>query len=316
VAVSKQDKTMNMGLFEMPYGWRGNWGVMAKLSLLLLLGFSLCGVAEAETTPQSVAADPTALVRRAAHNELGTGNGHPYRYKLRKVDDGKITTKEIVETKDGDVARLISTGDQPLSGDAEQAEIDRLNNLLAHPEIQEHRRKKEQEDSNRANEMIRVLPDAFLFHFEGMVDGPNGPCFRLSFKPNPNFTPPDREAEVYHGMTGELRIDQQQERMVRLDAHLIADVNFGWGILGKLFKGGTIVVEQKDVGTGHWETTHMALHLQGKILMIKSLNLQTTEDASDFEPVRPQMGYQEAVHLLLNTNLNAQGGQTQTAARN
>jgi len=273
-------------------------------------------LARAQTTPQSVAADPVALVRRASHNELGPGNGHPYKYQLRKVDDAKITTKEIVETKDGDVARLIAAGDKPLSGDAEQTEIDRLNNLLAHPEIQEHRHKKEQEDSNRANEMIRMLPDAFLYHFEGMVDGPNGPCYRLSFKPNPNFTPPDREGEVYHGMAGELWIDEREERMVKLDAHLIADVNFGWGILGKLFKGGTIVVEQKDVGNGHWETTHMALHLQGKILMIKSLDIQTTEDASNFEPVRPQMGYQDAVHMLLNKG-DAQGSaQAQTAERN
>jgi hypothetical protein len=104
--------------------------------------------------------------------------------------------------------------------------------------------------------------------------------------------------------------------MVKLDAHLIADVNFGWGILGKLYQGGTIVVEQKDVGEGHWETTHMRLRLQGKILMIKSLDIETTEDASDFEPVRPQMSYQDAVHLLLNNSSQAQGGQTQTAARN
>jgi hypothetical protein len=284
-------------------------------ALLWAISLCLCGVARAQMTPQSVAADPTALVRRAAHNELGTGNNHPYRYTLHKVDDGKMTTKEIVETKDGDVARLIATGDKPLSGEAEQAEIDRLNNLLAHPEIQAHRHKKEQEDSDRANEMIRLLPDAFLFHYEGMVDTPSGPSFRLSFKPNPSFDPPDREAEVYHGMAGELWIDQRQERMTKLDSHLIADVNFGWGILGRLYKGGSILVEQKDVGGGHWETTHMQLRIKGKALMIKSLDFETTEDQTAFAPVRPQMGYQEAVHMLLSDN-NGQGGQTQTAERN
>src|SRR5271170_2321955 len=296
---------------------KGPWArsFSATASLLLLLSLCLCGLARAQAPKEDVAVNPIPLVQRASHNELGTGNGHPYRYKLHKIDDGKITTKEIVETKDGDVARLIATGDKPLSPEAEQAEVDRLNNLLAHPEIQAHRHKKEQEDSDRANEMIRLLPDAFLYHYEGVVDGPSGPCYRLSFRPNPNFTPPDREGEVYHGMMGELWIDQRQERMTKLDAHLIADVNFGWGILGKLYKGGTIVVEQKDVGTGHWETTHMRLQLQGKILMVKSLDIETTEDASDFEAVHPQMSYQDAVHLLLNNSSQAQGGQTQTAAR-
>src|ERR1700758_5299102 len=169
---------------------------------------------------------PEEVVARAAKNELAPGSHHPFRYTLRKVDDGKITTKEIIETKDGDVARLIAIDDKPLSTDAEAAEIQRLQTLLAHPEIQAHRQKKEQADADRANEMIRLLPTAFLYKFEGMVEGPNGPCYRLSMRPNPNFVPPDREAEVYHGMAGELWIDQKQERMVKLDVHLIGDVNF------------------------------------------------------------------------------------------
>lgn len=247
------------------------------------------------------ARDPVALVRRASQNELKTEHGnHPYRYQLHKIDDSKVTTKEIVETKDGDVARLVAVDDKPLDPEARQTEIDRLKNLFAHPELQAHRHKKEQEDSDRANEMLRMLPDAFIYKYEGMVDGPNGPCHRLSFQPNPNFDPPDREGQVYHGMAGELWIDKGQERMVKLDAHLIADVDFGWGILGRLYKGGSILVEQADVGEHHWETTHMKLSLTGKALMIKPLSFQTTEDASHFEPVPPEMGYQNAIKMLLN----------------
>ena len=270
-------------------------------------------VLRAQVTPENVATDPTELVRLASKNELAPGNGHPYRFKLRKVDDGKITTKEIVETKDGDVARLIAVNDKPLPPDAQQTEIERLNNLVAHPEIQEHRHKKEQEDSNRENEMIRLLPQGFLFHFEGMVEGPNGPAYRLTFKPNPGFQPPDREAEVYHGMAGELWIDQGEERIVKLQAQLIDDVNFGWGILGKLYKGGSILVEQKDVGEGHWEGTQMKLNLHGKALMIKPLSFETTEDATDFEPVPRQMSYKDAVHMLLSDNFGRSNGETQTA---
>jgi len=280
-----------------------NAGVVRKMRLLvtLMLAFppSAIFAASQAATPEAVAADPVALVRRAAHNELtDTNNGHPYRYKLHKIDGAKITTKEIVETKDGDVARLIAVHDEPLTPEAAQAELDRLNTLMDHPEIQEHRHKREQEDSNRANEMIRLLPDAFIYHFEGMGDGPNGPAFRLSFKPNPKFTPPDREAEVYHGMEGELWIDQGQERMVKLNAHLIDDVEFGWGILGRLYKGGSLTVEQADVGDHHWENTHMKLNLHGKALFFKSLDFETTEDASDFAPAPPHGTYQDAIKLL------------------
>jgi hypothetical protein len=99
-------------------------------------------------------------------------------------------------------------------------------------------------------------------------------------------------------MAGEFWVDKAQERMVKLDAHLIADVNFGWGILGRLYKGGSILVEQADVGDHHWETVHMKLNLQGKALMLKSLNFQTVEDGSDYKPVPAQLTYKDAIKML------------------
>jgi hypothetical protein len=86
--------------------------------------------------------------------------------------------------------------------------------------------------------------------------------------------------------------------MARLDAHLIADVNFGWGVIGRLYKGGTILVEQKDVGENHWETTHMKLNLTGKILMIHSVTFQTVEDGSDYKPAGPNLTYKDAIRIL------------------
>jgi hypothetical protein len=291
-------------------GHKGVRMVLLSCRLLSLLSLATSLLAAPRLMAQvapAAAVDPAAIVRRASQNELHASNGnHPFRYQLHKIDENRISTKEIIETKDGDVARLIAIDDKPLDTEAQQAEIDRLNNLAAHPELQEHRHKKEKEDSDRADEMIRLLPDAFVYKYEGMVDGPNGVCYRFNFQPNPNFNPPDREAQVYAGMTGELWIDQTQERMVRLDAHLIADVEFGWGILGRLYKGGSILVEQADVGEHHWETTHMKLSLTGKALLIKPLNFQTTEDASHFEPVPPQMGYQNAIKMLLTSNDSAQ----------
>jgi hypothetical protein len=245
------------------------------------------------------APDPQKIVRDASWNELHSKSpGRSFSYRQHKIDPKGSTVKAIVETKDGDVARLLEKDGKPLSSEAEQAEMDRLNNLLAHPEVQAHRHKKEQEDGARGDEMVRMLPDAFLFEADGMVEGPNGPCYRLKFKPNPAFTPPDREGEVYHGMVGELWIDQAQLRLVKIDAHLISDVNFGWGVLGKLFKGGSILVENADVGLNHWETVHMKLRLEAKILMMKSEDYSTTEDFSDFQVQPEELNYQEAIHLL------------------
>ncbi len=100
------------------------------------------------------------------------------------------------------------------------------------------------------------------------------------------------------GMAGEVWIDQAQERLTRLDAHLITDVDFGWGILGKLDKGGTIHLEQADIGGNDWEATAMKLNMRGKALMVKSLSIQITQEASHFSLVPPDVDYRKAIQLL------------------
>jgi hypothetical protein len=273
----------------------------------LFLGAVSEAPGQALSQNRNPAIDPAKIVRDASYNELhSTRPGRSFSYRQHKVDPKGSVVKQIVETKDGDVARLIERDGKPLPPEEEQAEIDRLNNLLAHPEIQEHRHKKEQEDSARGDEMVRMLPDAFLYTFEGMVEGPSGLCYRLKFRPNPAFTPPDREGEVYHGMVGELWVDQSQLRLAKIDAHLISDVNFGWGVLGRLYKGGSILVQNADMGLHHWETIHLKLNLQGKLLMLKSVDYSTTEDFSDFKIQPEELGYQEAIRLLQKTTGSAQ----------
>ena len=92
------------------------------------------------------------------------------------------------------------------------------------------------------------------------------------------------EANIFRGLAGEVWIDQAQERLTRLDAHVIANVDFGWGILGKLDKGGTIQLEQSDIGNHDWELTTLKLNLKGKALMLKSLDIQLTEASQPFLP--------------------------------
>src|SRR5258708_13486534 len=101
-------------------------------------------------------------------------------------------------------------------------------------------------------------------------------------------------------MAGALKATQHQEPLPRLDAHVIANVDFGWGILGKLDKGGTIQLEQSDIGKHDWELTTLKLNLKGKALLLKSLNIQLTEQASHFSQVPSGVAYREAIELLKN----------------
>jgi hypothetical protein len=239
------------------------------------------------------------LVKSVLQTEIEAAQDptHPMQYRLHKVSPRYATTKQIIETKDGDVARLLSINNGPLSPQDEQNEETRLQGLLNDPSLQRHRQQREQGDTERARKVIRALPEAFRYTYAGIGETPQGPSYRLSFQPNPSFDPQDLEAQVLKGMAGELWIDIAQHRVTRLEGKRIHDVDYGWGILGKLDQGGSLLLDQTDVGNHQWRTTHMVLVMNARFL-IKTVKLDTTLDLSQFEPVPAGITYQKAIQML------------------
>ena len=138
--------------------------------LPLLLFFPLAGLALGQ--PASAALTPTqaqALEQRALATELHTvqETSHPMRYRLRKSSPRLTSTKEIVETRDGDVARLLALNDQPLSPADEQREEARLAALASDPGRQWHRKQSEEADTGIVLKLLRMLPQAFLYEYAG-----------------------------------------------------------------------------------------------------------------------------------------------------
>jgi hypothetical protein len=240
-----------------------------------------------------------ALVSRALAHELTSAQdqGHPMRYVLRKISPRLSSTKAIVETKDGAVARLLSVDGQPLSADAEQKEQARLDALLNDPGEQRHRKQAEDVDTARALKVLRMLPSAFLYQYAGCVETPAGKVQKFTFRPNPDFSPPDLETQVLTAMSGELWIDGAQERVTRLEGQLQQDVDFGWGILGRLSKGGWIAIEEADEGGGAWRMVRFQMQMSGRVFW-KTRVFDTTEEETQFMPVPVGLGYAKAVEML------------------
>jgi hypothetical protein len=120
---------------------------------------------------------------------------------------------------------------------------------------------------------------------------------KFTFRPNPNFNPPDLETHVLTELTGAIWIDVSRERVARLEGHLQHDVDFGWGILGRLNKGGWLVIEQADVGDHQWRIVHFQMNMSGRVVF-KNKVFDTTEDESQFEPLAPALSYQQAIQML------------------
>lgn len=274
-------------------------------TLLILLAWSCLAwpaASQAQAAPTLAPAQAQALVERALATESRAAQdlshfNHPMRYLLRRSSPRFTSTKQIVETRDGDVARLLAIGDQPLSTADEQREQARLDALLGDPRLQQHRKQSEDSDTERALKVLRVLPTAFLYQFAGAATASTGTVERFTFKPNPQFDPPDLETGVLTAMAGEIWIDPVQERVVRLAGSLQQDKDFGWGILGQLDKGGWVQIDQADVGGHQWRIVHLKLVMNGRVLF-KTKNSDTDQQYSQFVALPTGLTYQQAIQML------------------
>jgi hypothetical protein len=258
---------------------------------------------QAQTAPPALTpAQAQALVERALATESRAAQdlshmAHPLRYRLRKTSPRLTSIKEIVETRDGDVARLLSINDQPLSPADEEHEQARLQALIDNPSLQQHRKLSEDSDTARAMKILRVLPSAFLYQFAGTGATAAGTVEKFSFKPNPQFNPPDLETGVLTAMAGEIWIDPAQERVVRLAGSLQQDKEIGLGIIGELDKGGWVEIDQADVGQHQWRIVRLKLVMNGRVLF-KAKNSDSVQEYSGFQLLPPELSYKQAIQML------------------
>ncbi len=278
--------------------------LLPLLSLMAWAGLLLQGqtAAPALTPPGLTPEQAQALVGRALATESQAAQelshaSHPMRYRLHKTSPRLSSTKEIVETREGDVARLLEINGQPLSQEDERKEQARLNALEANPGLQHHRKQSEDSDAARALKVLGVLPSAFLYQFAGTATAAGTTVEKFSFKPNPHFDPPDLETGVLTAMAGEIWIDPAAERVVRLAGGLQQDKDFGWGILGQLDKGGWIEIEQADVGVRQWRIVHLKLVMNGRVLF-KVKNSNSVQDYTEFVALPADLSYKQAIQML------------------
>jgi hypothetical protein len=250
------------------------------------------------STLQDFQPNPQAreVVRKVVANEVKQDelDKSHYMFKFKKVTPKGTKIQEIVQTDQGSIARTLLVDGHPPSQTETQEEQQKIQKLLQDPEEQRRRQKREREDENRAHIMVRALPNAFFYQEIGR----EGDTLKLRFRPDPSYQPQSHEESVYTGMAGELWLNTAQQRLQKIDAHLFHDVDFGWGILGRLYKGGSFMVQQEPVDGSHWDSTVLILDLTGKVMMFKSVVYKEQEYESDFHRLPDHLSMSQGVEIL------------------
>jgi YD repeat-containing protein len=244
---------------------------------------------------QSPAESPHDLVKDVVYNELQERRQVSlWQFRVERRVAAQNTVEQAVETRSGLVYRVIARQGRPLDQAGQKKETDRLNNLVRNTSEQARMKQDYDAEEQRVERLMGAMPDAFLYTYDGTTEG----NLRLSFRPNPAYNPQTYEARVYHALAGEIWIQPQLKRLVKIDGHIENEIDFGYGLFGRIEKGGTFVIGREQVAGDRWKTSLLDVHVSGRIVFFKTISKDQHEQRSDFQRVASNFSVQDAVRLL------------------
>jgi hypothetical protein len=235
------------------------------------------------------------LMAHACYNELHQREHNAlWESQIQLRNAGHVIREQEIETVDGPVHRLLSVdGHEPSPSERDQNDK-RLHELTQNPRARLELKKNSQADEKLLTDLLRVMPDAFLFEDQGTLES----FEKLTFSPNPTYKPKTNEEKVLHAMRGVILIDRDEKRLARLSATLTQQVDFGYGIIGHLRKGGTVDVNRIQLARGIWKTSSFRIDIQGRFVFFKTISKQQDEAHSDFKSVAPDTTIPQALKQI------------------
>ena len=293
------------------YGTENSYAAREKPTKFVL--FSLSGIASlllgmASHPPPGDAAEgsraqgtPAAaeLVSAVVTNELADREKQRKWVCVVEKREGKQTLTEVkVDTKDGPLFRLFAIDGAALNSDQRRQDDARIARLMKDPRPLQKLKQAETEDELKLQKLLSLMPQAFVFDY----DGSEGNLLRVKFRPDPGYVPPTYEARVIHSLAGTILIDSKQTRLAKVSGQLINQVNFGFGLLGRI-DSGTLELERAEVGPQQWKTAFINIHFSGRAILFKTINKDQYERRFDFHTVSSDLSLSEARDLLITRTL-------------
>lgn len=173
---------------------------LRRLTIALVLVVCIAAPARDQSLPLPAA----ELIHEVVANELtDRGLQRKWMYLIDKREGTQTLTEQQVETKDGPYYRLLAIDGTPLNPEQLQQDRARMDRLLHDPRQQLKFKRAHDEDEQKLENLMGLMPQAFLYDYDGV----DGNLVRLKFRPNTNYNPPTYEARVAHSLAGTILID-------------------------------------------------------------------------------------------------------------
>ncbi len=106
----------------------------------------------------------------------------------------------------------------------------------------------------------------------------------FDFEPNPSFDYKNAKSMLkFFGKTaGVMWIDEQDKQVARLEAYLADSYNVGGGVLAKLRKGASFVLEQQRINDEIWLPSIADINLSVRVLLVKGISVNQRIESFDY----------------------------------
>jgi hypothetical protein len=255
--------------------------------------FIMLTVAAAVALPPSLLSQtPRELIGEACYNELQHRERKTlWSYIAERHNHDHVFREQVIETVDGPVRHLLAVDGHPPTAAQIEDEEHQHQELLKSLSGTRAIRKQRDADEKTIDELLRIIPDAFAFEDQGK----EGESERIAFHPNSGFKPKTYEQRVLHALDGIVFIDLHEKRIARLSGSLGTRVKFGYGLIGNVEQGGTTEITRINLSPGVWETSAEKIHIDGRLMILKTINKHQEESRTGFEPVPPDTTIAQAL---------------------
>ena len=242
----------------------------------------------------SLGQTPQQIIQRVVDTERAADqNDHSNWLYLEESDKPKEHLLQwVAATQHGNIERVLERDAQKMSSPDQLALIQKF---MHDSKAQNKQIEESEHDNKQIDDLLKLLPAAFVW----TVTGSTATTTSLHFDPDPGFHPPTREARVFSSMTGDVVVDNQQHRITKMRGHLMRDVAFGGGLLGRLKQHSSFALEQQQVAPSLWQLTAIHVHLEGSALLFKSISLQQDDKRSHFQPEAANLDLPQAATAVM-----------------
>ena len=235
------------------------------------------------------------LIREAFYNEVQQREKRKlWSYVAERRSNNHVFREQVIETVDVPVRHLIAVDGHPPTSVQMKEEIERQKVLLNNPSRRRAIQKQQGNDDKTMEELLRIIPEAFVFEDQGK----NGESEKIAFHPNPAFKPRTYEQRILHALDGIVFVDLHDKRIARLSGSLATGVEFGYGVIGHVQQGGTTEITRVHLSEGIWKTSAEKIDINGRFVLLKSINKHQDESRTGFEPVAPDTTFAQALNEI------------------